>query len=288
MKLREKTIRERSYTASKYRPRELREMPLHDRLEISVKIAEELGRDKAVKKLRERLKLHTRFVEAVCNGEMEKCEDLLNKGADVNSRDEYGATALILAYRSNHIEIARILVEKYKADVNARLPDGDSFFSVSLGRTCYVGESVLDILSMRGDLPNEVEFLIKHGARIHFALEELVLKTHTDFPERTRTAEILIKNGADVNARLGYRREESILTHLSEIGSIELVELLLNHGAYVNEDWGFGGFEFKCYPSEYSTGYSTWSPALEAASKAGHTDIVKLLQEHGARKIPNW
>jgi ankyrin repeat protein len=74
--------------------------------------------------------------------------------------------------------------------------------------------------------------------------------------------QLLLNHGADVNIRRGD--SGTALQAASAIGYLEIVQLLLNHGADDN------------IQGEY---YGT---ALQAASARGHLEIVQLLLNHGA------
>jgi len=58
-------------------------------------------------------------------GDFKKVKQLLEKGADVNARDEDGWTALIKASYNGYEGIAELLIE-YGADVNAQNKYGDT------------------------------------------------------------------------------------------------------------------------------------------------------------------
>ncbi len=65
------------------------------------------------------------LVEAVKEGKLESVKSLLANGADINARDERGASALILASGKGSLEVVRLLLDK-KADINARNRFGDA------------------------------------------------------------------------------------------------------------------------------------------------------------------
>ena len=58
------------------------------------------------------------LVEAGSRNDLKRVQQLLETGADVNSKDKDGATALIEASFKGHAEMVRLLLEK-GADVNA-------------------------------------------------------------------------------------------------------------------------------------------------------------------------
>ncbi|KAG5444682.1 Myotrophin [Clonorchis sinensis] len=62
-------------------------------------------------------------------GQPEICEYLLSKGADVNTPDDYGVTPLLAAIYENHIDCARVLLEKGAKFLNT--PDGVSYLEAA-------------------------------------------------------------------------------------------------------------------------------------------------------------
>ena len=69
------------------------------------------------------------FLVAARKGDVAKLKELLDKGADVNTKTQYGATALAYACDKGHIEVVKLLLER-GANVNVR----DTFYGeVPLG-----------------------------------------------------------------------------------------------------------------------------------------------------------
>jgi ankyrin repeat protein len=73
--------------------------------------------------LEEQGNLNKELLLAVDMGYFEMVLDLIQKGVDVNARDEYGRTPLMLTSEIGHTEIAEFLIQK-GADINARDADG--------------------------------------------------------------------------------------------------------------------------------------------------------------------
>jgi len=61
----------------------------------------------------------TTIVEASKHGHIDVVKTLLEKGVDINTKDEYGYTALSYAALKGHAEVVDLLIE-YGADTNAR------------------------------------------------------------------------------------------------------------------------------------------------------------------------
>ena len=80
-----------------------------------------------------------------------------------------------------------------------------------------------------------------------------------------KVVQLLLENGADVNARGGYFG--NALQAAAHEHSKKVVQLLLENGADVNAQGGIH------------------STALEAASNRGRDDIVGLLLENGAVRV---
>lgn len=80
--------------------------------------------------------------------------------------------------------------------------------------------------------------------------------------ENKRMVELLLKEGADVNAQGG--KLGNALQAASRAGSEDIIELLLKNGANINAHGGL------------------WGNALQSAAYAGHTMMVELLIKGGA------
>src|SRR5262245_60803365 len=59
-----------------------------------------------------------RLLRAASDGDVEGVQDALDAGADIESRDEHLRTALLIAVTEDHVDAARLLVER-GADANA-------------------------------------------------------------------------------------------------------------------------------------------------------------------------
>jgi len=132
------------------------------------------------------------LLEAARDGRPLNAKRLLERGANINARDdEHGATALIYAGGNRHIKVVRLLIEN-GADVN--LQDKS-------GRTALMGGA---------DYPEIVEILLNNGADVNardqwewtalmllMMVDEVI--TDPNWDERYASAELLIGNGADVN-----------------------------------------------------------------------------------------
>jgi hypothetical protein len=75
------------------------------------------------------------LLAAAQQGDEPRLLSLIERGADLNTRDRKGCTALMLAVFSNQAGSARVLLE-HGADVNARTPDGWTalMFAAARGR----------------------------------------------------------------------------------------------------------------------------------------------------------
>lgn len=63
--------------------------------------------------------LYPEFWSAAAGGDLEKVEQLVDKGLDVNNRDLAGSTALIQAATEGHTKVVKYLISK-GADVNVK------------------------------------------------------------------------------------------------------------------------------------------------------------------------
>jgi uncharacterized protein len=64
------------------------------------------------------------LIIACKQGDIEKVQNILNNGVDVQSCSFQGATGFHTACQNGHIEIVKLLIQ-YKADINAKTLHGD-------------------------------------------------------------------------------------------------------------------------------------------------------------------
>jgi hypothetical protein len=206
-------------------------------------------------------------------GDLARVKELLEKGADVNTRIIGRQTALHIASANGHKEIVELLLA-HSADVNA---------AAMYNRTAAEE-------AMKGGHTEIVELLISKGADIsplHFALymkdqakAKSLIESGADVNKRTPNgttplsraadigfkdiAELLIAKGANVNAKSNW--DWTPLHSAAENGHKDMVDLLVAKGADVNARDGGG-----------------WTP-LSYARQKGHKEITEVLRKHGAKE----
>jgi hypothetical protein len=178
----------------------------------------------------------------------------------VNTRGGYNETPLVAALAREHFQTARILRD------NGADPNVKCFANLTpLHSAAYYGhlQMVQELLEYNADVnaPGEL------GQNpLHFMLRELPRsgRTPSQISQLHNMSRLLLERGTDVNAR----SDDSFSTALhmaAESGKVEVVRVLLEHGASVGAE-GNGGR----------------TPSQLASSK-GYSDIVKLLSEHGTK-----
>ena len=139
-------------------------------------------------------------------------ELLIKSGADLNVRDSDDWTALHIASRDNHKELAELLI-KNGADLNVRDSDG---------------WTALHIAS-RYNYKELAELLIKSGADVNVRDSDDLTPLHfVSIYNYKEIAELLIKNEADVNIKDYYNR--TALHYARGDNYKELAELLIKNG----------------------------------------------------------
>ena len=175
---------------------------------------------------------------------------LINAGADVHVRTEYGSSTLQTACESNgNVETLQVLINA-GADVNDRnLTDGETpLFQAA--RTGFEGS---------------VRTLLRAGARYNIKRINGDTLLHETNNNKTLVNNVrdLIAAGADVNALGASGRTP--LHSVARAGNIEVAELFIRHGADVNAKDESGN-----------------TPLHEAAGRFHGNDMISLLIEHGA------
>ena len=170
-------------------------------------------------------------------------EKLIENGVDVNTKSEYGDTALMKAAEYGHTKILKRLIEN-GADLNVK----DRFGSTAL------------MEAARRGCAEAVEDLIDHGADMNAKndLGETVLMYATEGGHIT-TAQLLIDHGAEVNAKDNIG--QNVLMHAASYPYEIEINHLKNWGDLSNRDI---------------------ASLIERERKASHTEVVQFLIDSGA------
>ncbi|MBR5711866.1 MAG: ankyrin repeat domain-containing protein [Thermoguttaceae bacterium] len=187
---------------------------------------------------------------AVFVNDLERVKLLIDKGADVNAKDNRDATPLIVAADNNNFEIVKILVEN-GADVNAKNVDGFT---------------ALYSAARNGNL-EMVQYLVNQGISVSDSIGALHGSVSSGNLELVQW---LIAHGADVNS---YFHNDTVLAYALECKSRDVLRFLVEQiGVDVNA----------------SIHKKIYYPALECAVKRNNFETVKYLVEHGANINPPY
>jgi ankyrin repeat protein len=78
--------------------------------------------------------LADQLTDAAMGNDIQKVNELIGKGADVNAKNRNGLTALECAVWNGHTELVKLLIAK-GADVNEQLNNNETALSIARSRT---------------------------------------------------------------------------------------------------------------------------------------------------------
>jgi ankyrin repeat protein len=185
------------------------------------------------------------FLSAVEHRRVEQVKRLLDKGINVNSKDEDGRTALSLATENGHEAMVKLLLEK-----GAGL-DSDSQ-AVLWWAARYGHDKVMKLLLDKGAKTDSTDDCGQTP------LSAAAQKGHEE------VVRLLLEKGADVNSAVTYGK--TALSFATAEGHLTIVKLLIENGAKLD--------------SQFYNGKT----ALSLAREKGHEAVVRLLLEKGAKK----
>jgi ankyrin repeat protein/TolB-like protein/Tfp pilus assembly protein PilF len=264
--------------------------------------------DPRFQKILERIGLADRrdpLIEAAWIGDIETVRDLIDKGADVNTRDVYGWTPLMYAAWFEHTDTLKLLLE-LRADVEAKGGQrgrtallnaaangrtGTAKLLVKLGADINAGESggatPLTLAAWYG-YPDTVKLLLAQGAEVEAKDRSGVTALGAAaFRGQTDIVKLLLAQGADIDEK--EKTGRTALMGAAENGHTDTVKLLLEKGADVNmrSNWRMIMNRLVVLgPEEADVGLRDvlgWT-ALTYAEHEGHREVVKLLKEAGAKE----
>jgi ankyrin repeat protein len=239
----------------------------------------------------------TALIAAARGGHVNVVHLLLDKGANMRTQGSYYGNALQAAAARGHTEVCKVLIDR-GADVNAH----GGFYGHALQAASF-GEKDWSFSLIR-----ETTNCEEYGATVHLLLERganpnspggvyaSFLRPIDIGEEQSRSLYLLF----DEDSKMSYegRFYANALQAASGEGLVDIVQLLLDKGADVNTQWGFcttglpiprSGERFienveviiRGNANVFNGG-TYCSNALEAASRAGHEKIVRLLLDRDA------
>jgi ankyrin repeat protein len=240
-----------------------------------------------------------KLIEAACSGYTERVKELIKAGTNVNTRDDEGRTALMVASDEGRTEIVELLISA-GADVNAKDMNGDTALMYAANSPGYMTQG-----SCKGIWVGWIDY---HDQAVWISRYNIQI------------ARILIAAGADVNAR--DKNGNTALMIATSRGHVDIVEILIDAGADVNakDECGNTALMIAVNIPDYSTDEehteqlvyrgSSWliyryrkkivkilieagadvnakdnegRTALKRAANTGRTDLVQLLKDAGAK-----
>ena len=190
--------------------------------------------------------------------------ELLARGADVNSRNEGGVTSLsIAAFNGDERLVAKLLA--YGADINTK----DNVGNTALSFAAY---------QMHEEI---VEKLLKHGAHSDVRDDRGETALSLAVPARSqRMIEMLLDSSTDLNTRNGYGRTP--LFDAVILGEVATVRKLIKHGAEVDIKDNEGATPLQWVLNGHCEGRGRQVLGFDLELQKSRDRLIQTLTDHGA------
>ena len=181
-----------------------------------------------------------------------------------NAKDELGTRPLHYAVERGYAGIVNMLL-----DMGAEIDFVDPWFGSALKIACEKNDLAM------------VELLLKHGADVNLRGESDTSPLYNAASDgNAAIIELLLKHGADIHSLEGSVDAEYALSAACSIGSVELVQLLLDIGATVSSDAIVNANSNSALDMLLERGEITWD-SLEKTVKAGRYEHCIARLDHG-------
>uniref|UniRef100_A0A4W3GDN1 Serine/threonine-protein phosphatase 6 regulatory ankyrin repeat subunit C-like n=1 Tax=Callorhinchus milii TaxID=7868 RepID=A0A4W3GDN1_CALMI len=200
-------------------------------------------------------------------------EMLLKSGADVNTDQENGETAMHIVARHGNLRMLQALLEE-GGDLTCQSKAGENPLHIAV-RYCHVNlaEEILNYLASKRSHSDAVACVNQENKEgettLHLAAQIRKDMTHSD-QEDTQIVRILMEFGADITAATNLIHETP-LHYCARVGNADVLLEILKHISSNRIQ--------RVINKQAKNGCS---PLLVAAER-GHTEIVKILLLHHSR-----
>jgi uncharacterized protein len=213
------------------------------------------------------------FLQAVQEGNDTEVHAMLAQQPDlINTKTEDGLSAVLLAVYLGHVQLGRLLAERrsdltlFEASATGDLERVQALLKTSPAlANAYAPDGFQPLgLAAFFNFPAVAHYLVEHGADVNSPARNLqnVAPLHSAAASQAiEIVRLLLEHGANPNAQQAKRFVP--LHAAAQNGQAEMIELLLAHGAEINPRAASG------------------LTPLGLALKSGHEHAADLLRQHG-------